>query len=200
MLHGVDVARYQPSQSASPDPHREFCIGYVGRLTTEKNVHALLQIERKLISTGAKNYRFLIVGEGGQENWLRSHLQKAEFTGVLRGDALTAAYSRMDVLVFPSLTDTFGLVILEAMGSGVPVILSAETGKRVGVQDNVSGLLSNDFAASTLQLMHDEALRKAMGEAAHAFACTQGWDVVFTRLYQTYEEGLRVEMEKGSPV
>ena len=134
----------------------------MGRLTTEKNVQALVEIEQKLISAGAKNYRFLIVGEGGQENWVRSHLQKAKFTGVLNGDALAAAYRSLDVLVFPSLTDTFGLVILEAMASGVPVILSEETGKRIGVQDNVSGFLSDDFAASTLRLMHDEALRKAM--------------------------------------
>ena len=200
MLHGVDLERYKPAPCALPDGGREFCIGYVGRLTTEKNVQALVDTEQKMMAAGEKNYRFLIVGEGGQESWLRSHLQRAELTGVLHGDALAAAYQRMDVLVFPSQTDTFGLVLLEAMASGVPVVLTAETGKRVRVEDGISGLLSSDFAGSTLRLMHEPALREAMGKAAHAFACTQGWDMVFTHLYQTYEEGLRVEMQKSSAV
>ena len=87
--------------------------------------------------------------------------------GVLRGAELAAAYQRMDCFVFPSLTDTFGLVILEAMASGVPVILSPETGARVGVQDGVSGLLSQDFTASLQRLMHDSRSPR------HGSRCTQ---------------------------
>ena len=62
------------------------------------------------------------------------HMKYAEIPGVLRGAELAAAYSRMDAFVFPSLTDTFGLVILEAMASGVPVIVNPETGLRVGIE------------------------------------------------------------------
>ena len=193
MLHGVDLRRYQPptAEEASAAQGRPFCIGYVGRLTTEKNVRVLAEIEQTLIAAGETNFRFLIVGEGGQEGWLRSHMHRAEIAGVLRGDDLAAAYQRMDVFVFPSLTDTFGLVILEAMASGVPVIVRPEAGKRVGVEDGVSGFLSEDFAADVRRLMSDGCLRKKMGVAAHAFANTQGWDMVFSDLYRVYAAGLR---------
>ncbi len=201
MLHGVDLTRYRPLPQEETDRQRgrPFCIGYVGRLTTEKNVRVLAEIEQRLIGAGEKNYQFLIVGEGGQERWLRRHLQRAKIAGVLRGDDLAAAYRRMDVLVFPSLTDTFGLVILEAMASGVPVILSPETGRRAGVVDGVSGFLSEDFAADVQRVMNDACLRKSMGEAAQSFAKTQGWDMVFRELYRTYAEGLRT-VEAGRQV
>jgi glycosyltransferase involved in cell wall biosynthesis len=190
MPHGVDLSGYSPV--AKPSGDRPFCIGYVGRLTTEKNIRCLVDLEQKLIAAGEKNYQFLIVGEGGQQAWLRRHLQRAEITGVLRGQELAAAYQRMDAFVFPSLTDTFGLVILEAMASGVPVILAPETGRRVGIVDGVSGFLSDDFAASMLQLMHNRALLESMAAAARHFAKINSWEGVFEQLYHTYQIGLDI--------
>jgi glycosyltransferase involved in cell wall biosynthesis len=151
-----------------------------------------VELDRKLSAAGETNYRFLIVGEGGQQSWLKKNLPGAEIPGVLRGKDLAEAYTQMDAFVFPSLTDTFGLVILEAMASGVPVILSPETGTRVGIKDGISGFLSNDFAASLKQLMHHHELRLEMGEAARKFANTQSWHHVFENLYQTYSEGLTI--------
>jgi phosphatidylinositol alpha 1,6-mannosyltransferase len=192
MLHGVDLAQYRPTPPGNRGD-RPFCIGYVGRLTTEKNVRLLLEIERKLIAAGERNYKFLIVGEGGQQNWLRKHLQSAELTGVRRGEELAAAYDRMDAFVFPSRTDTFGLVILEAMACGIPVILAPETGKRVGIEDGVSGFLSDDFAASLQRLMHDHLLRLAVSCAARQFARDNSWHLVFEQLYGTYARGLTID-------
>ena len=189
MQHGVDLNQYSPGPERS-DPNQPFCIGYVGRLTAEKNVRLFAELDRKLRAAGEQNYQFLIVGDGGQQRWLQSNLQSAEMPGVLRGAELAAAYQRMDCFVFPSLTDTFGLVILEAMASGVPVILSPETGARVGVQDGVSGLLSQDFTTSLQHLMHDIPVRLAMGRAARKLALTNSWDVVFEQLYETYAQGL----------
>jgi phosphatidylinositol alpha 1,6-mannosyltransferase len=101
MAHGVDLTKYHPAQPGSRGNH-SFCIGYVGRLTTEKNVRLFVDIEHKLVAAGERNYKFLIVGEGGQQSWLRKHLQSAELSGVLRGEALAAAYVRMDAFVFRS--------------------------------------------------------------------------------------------------
>jgi glycosyltransferase involved in cell wall biosynthesis len=193
MLHGVDLSRYKPAPLTNDKVGRPFCIGYVGRLTTEKNVRNLAIVEEKLIAKGEHDYRFLIVGEGGQESWLREHLKRAEVAGVLRGENLAAAYRQMDVLVFPSRTDTFGLVLLEAMASGVPVILAPETGRRVGVEDGVSGFLTEDVAESVLRLMHDPPARESMGRAAHNFASTQGWDRVFNELYRTFGSALHIQ-------
>lgn len=189
MEHGVDPDEFSPGLHAR-NGNRPFCIGYVGRLTTEKNVRVFVDLERKLLAEGERNYKFLLVGEGGQHRWLRKHLQNAELPGVLRGEDLAAAYRRMDVFVFPSRTDTFGLVILEAMASGVPVILAPETGRRIGIQDHVSGFLSDDFPMSIRCLMHNPDLREAMSRAARQFANGRCWQSVFEQLYRTYAEGL----------
>jgi glycosyltransferase involved in cell wall biosynthesis len=97
------------------------------------------------------------------------------------------------VFVFPSRTDTFGLVLLEAMASGVPVVVSPETGARVGVQHGVTGFHAPDlhsFTESVRQLMNSETLRQGIGAAARVFSCSRGWNGVFEQLYLTYEWGL----------
>jgi len=193
--HGVDLEGFKPApESHSAD--RPFCIGYVGRLTTEKNVRLFAELERKLIAAGEQNFGFLIVGEGGQQRWLEKHLRRAELPGVLRGEHLAAAFHQMDAFVFPSRTDTFGLVILEAMASGVPVILAPETGQRIGIDSGVSGFLSEDFTASLQLLMHKPELRDSMSRAARAFAQNNSWDHVFEQLYDTYAEGLSITNQR----
>ncbi len=191
MEHGVDVDRFSPA-------HRErtngrFCVGYVGRLTPEKNVREFAELERRLVAAGEKNFRLLLVGEGSEREWLKRNLKFGELPGILRGERLAAAFASMDAFVFPSLTDTFGLVILEAMASGVPVIVSPDTGARVGVHDGQAGFLSNDFAANVLALMRDDQVRKRMGCEARRFACSRVWRDVFRDLYETYAAGLETE-------
>ncbi len=191
MGHGVDLQGFRPLPHLR-DGSQPFCIGYVGRLTTEKNVRIFAELEKRLLASGETNYKFLIVGEGGQQKWLEKHLQRVEMTGVLRGQALADAYSRMDAFVFPSLTDTFGLVILEAMASGVPVIAAPEVGSRVGIEDGVSGFLSNDFVAGLQLLMRDDDLRQRMSVGARKFANRNSWNMVFEQLYETYASGLSI--------
>ena len=191
MDHGVDLQSFQPSTEAQR-VDKPFCIGYVGRLTTEKNVRLFAELEQKLKAAGRFNFKFLIVGDGGQQRWLENHLQQAEFPGVLRGPELAAAYQRMDAFVFPSKTDTFGLVILEAMASGLPVILNREPGRRIGIEDGICGFLTDDFCPALLRLMDDRGLQNSMSQAARKFATSRSWDFVFDGLYHTYAEGLRV--------
>ena len=74
--------------------------------------------------------RFTIVGAGSEREWLRRHMLRAEFAGVLRGDALADAYAQMDIFAFPSETDTAGNAVLEAMASGVPAVVMAPGGQR----------------------------------------------------------------------
>ena len=88
---------------------------------------------------GVTNFRFVIVGHGGDEAWLREHLPGAEFTGVLRGEALATAYANMDLFVFPSHTDTFGNVVLEALASGVPAIVTPDGGPRTIIGNSKTG-------------------------------------------------------------
>ncbi len=189
MGHGVDLQRFK-MRTVARRTGQPFCIGYVGRLTAEKNVRAMARVEAELTAQGEQNFRFLVVGAGGQEKWLRKSLRKAEFAGVLRGEALAQAYASMDVLIFPSETDTFGLVVLEAMASGVPVCLGRDSGRRIGVEDGVTGFVSEDYAAGVRRLMDEPNLRMQMGHAARVFACGHGWGATFDGLYDTYAMGL----------
>ena len=188
MMHGVDGGRFAGSpRDKSNDP---FCIGWVGRLTPEKNVRAFVELERGLLAAGVAGYRMLMVGDGSEVGWLRSHLRHAEFTGFLEGSELVNAYAAIDVFVFPSKTDTFGLVVLEAMAMGIAVVLSKEAGERVGIRNGIEGLCSGDLCADVRQLMESASLRKSMGQAAIEFAQARSWDRVFDDLYRTYELGL----------
>ena len=191
MPHGVDTVRFTPARRRPRD--KVFSIGYVGRLTPEKNVRLFVELEQRLLAAGQRDFRLVLIGEGSEREWLNSHLQHGDAPGILRGDALADAFADMDVFVFPSHTDTFGLVILEAMASGVPVVVSPETGARVEVQPGVTGFLADGvagFTQSILHLMASEELRQNMSAAARQFACTRSWSGVFEHVYATYQERL----------
>lgn len=191
MAHGVDPEVFSPSRRTRRTG--SFCIGYVGRLTPEKNVRFMARLEHNLLAAGQRNFNFLLVGEGSDKEWLRKNLQSGQFPGALHGDALAEAFANMDVFVFPSRTDTFGLVLLEAMASGVPVVVSPEAGRNAGVQHGVSGFHAEDLDSvtqSVLQLMKSEAVRREMGAAAREFGRSKTWSSVFQQLYGTYATGL----------
>jgi len=187
MAHGVDLDSYSPALRSPCN--RPFRIGYVGRLTAEKNVRAFADLERRLLAAG-KEFEILMVGDGGESHWLKKNLRRVELPGTLRGAELAAAFASMDVFVFPSQTDTFGLVVLEAMASGVPVAVSSETGARIGFREGVHGFSNGDYANNVLALLSDEKLRRRMGAEARLFACSHSWRSVFEQLYETYVEGL----------
>jgi len=191
MAHGVDIEAYSPQRRSRHDS--TFRIGYVGRLTPEKNVRLFADLEKSLLARGQRDFRFMLIGEGNERDWLRKNLEFGEMPGVLRGEALAEAFANMDAFVFPSQTDTFGLVLLEAMASGVPVLVSPETGARVGIRHGVTGLFAPDLhvlTESILQLMNNAPWRQRMGAAARVSTCSRAWAGVFEQLYRTYECGL----------
>ena len=127
MSRGVNTDVFTPARRRGPNAIVN--IGYVGRLSAEKDVRLLPQIESELDAEGL-DVRFTIVGEGSEREWLRRRMMRAQFTGVLRGEALADAYAQMDIFAFPSETDTVGNVVLEAMASGVPAVVMAAGGQR----------------------------------------------------------------------
>ena len=192
MQRGVDTELFAPGRRRRGRDDGAFVMGYVGRLSIEKNVALLVRIERELAAMGVGGVRFLIVGHGDEEEMLRRELQAAEFAGVLRGEMLAAAYADMDLLVFPSHTDTFGNVVLEALASGVPAIVTPDGGPKYIVRDGETGCVVADdgFAGAIAELVRDRArggsrLRE-MGEAARASAVDCSWDAVFSRVYAAY--------------
>ncbi|HZP05626.1 MAG TPA: glycosyltransferase [Terracidiphilus sp.] len=189
MPRGVDAELFNPLKRSSKAPSGGAVLGFVGRLSVEKNIALLVEIEQELERMGIENFRFLIVGHGGDEAWLRERLRRAEFTGVLRGEELSAAYASMDLFVFPSHTDTFGNVVLEALASGVPAIVTPDGGPRTIVRDHQTGRIVQDeeFAAAIAAILANPAEHAAMRTAARVYALTASWDSVFEGVYAAYE-------------
>ena len=189
MPRGVDAELFHPARRARKAGDDEFVLGFVGRLSIEKNVVQLVAVQDELERMGMTNFRFLIVGHGAEEQWLRERLHRAEFAGVLRGEALSTAYANMDLFVFPSHTDTFGNVILEAMASGVPAIVTPDGGPATIVRDGQTGRIVPDeqFSAAVAEILTDPAKHKTMREAARAYAEKASWDAVFDGVYDAYE-------------
>ena len=189
MPRGVDAELFSPAKRRRGAAGKETVLGFVGRLSIEKNVGLLVKVQKELERMGLENFRFRIVGHGGDEVWLREQLPDAEFTGVLRGEELAAAYAGMDVFVFPSHTDTFGNVVLEALASGVPAIVTPDGGPCTIVRDGVTGRIVPDaeFTEAVMEILSDPAQHERMRQAARAYALTASWDSVFEGVYAGYE-------------
>jgi glycosyltransferase involved in cell wall biosynthesis len=198
MSRGVNTDVFTPARRCGPNAIVN--IGYVGRLSAEKNVRLLQAVEAELDTEGL-DVRFTIVGDGSEREWLRQHMLRAEFTGVLRGDALANAYAQMDIFAFPSETDTVGNVVLEAMASGVPAVVMAAGGQRFMVEAGQSAIVANspdDFVQGVRRLVKNRRRREAMGIAARARAVELlSWDRIFIEICNAYEVAM-TGAEKGS--
>jgi len=185
MERGADTVTFDPRKRDRTDGL--FTLGFVGRVTPEKSVRVLVEVERALIAAGMEDYQFVIVGDGNEREWLRQNLRRAQFSGVLRGEALARAYANMDLLVFPSRTDTFGNVVVEAFASGVPAVVTAEGGPKFIVDSGVTGLVgTDDLAAHAVQIAVNPRLHRSMCAAARAKALSMSWDRVFESVYEAY--------------
>lgn len=190
MPRGVDAELFDPARQTRKSEDRTRILGFVGRLSVEKNIGLLVRIEEALVRKGVEDFRFLIIGHGGDEAWLRRRLKRAEFAGVLRGEALARAYARMDLFVFPSHTDTFGNVVLEALASGVPAIVTPDGGPRTIVRDGETGRIVPDdvFSEAIAGLLADPERVAKMSQAARTYALGASWDSVFEGIYAAYQE------------
>jgi len=201
MSHSVDPMRFSPKfRDRQPGPFR---IGYVGRLTPEKNVRVLASLEKALIAMGHRDFQTVIVGEGAEGKWLRKNMRQAEFTGVLTEKELSRAFANIDVLAFPSETETFGLVVLEALASGVPAIVTARGGPKFTVQHGKTGFVANnfhEFVACTAILLTQPELLRSMSEAARRYALSTSWERIFEGMYEAYDRCLYATSVAGPGV
>ena len=189
MPRGVEAGLFSPAhRTRSSEPAGEFVLGFVGRLSVEKNIQLLARVHAELLARRIDNFRFLVVGQGAEEAWLRERMPRATFTGVLRGTALAEAYANMDLFLFPSHTDTFGNVVLEAMASGVPAVVTPHGGPCHLVRDGETGHVAEDtgFTEAIVAAMADPARHAAMRIAARTYALGASWDAVFDGVYDGY--------------
>lgn len=188
MRRGVDTELFSPVKRARQNAL--FTIGYVGRLTPEKNVRLLAALEKGLLAAGLRDFRFVIAGAGSERSWLERQMQATQFVGVLHGEALARMYANLDLFVFPSRTDTFGNVVLEAQASGVPAVVSDQGGPKFIIRDGETGLVANGdsgFLDAVIRLMTQPDRHRRMRDAARELACHASWERIFEQVYQAYE-------------
>ncbi len=192
MTRGIDTELFSPLRRTVNDWILR--LGYVGRTTPEKNVRFLRDLETGLQLAGAPPFRFLIVGDGSEREWLGRNLSAADLPGILRGEALAEAYANMDVFTFPSRTDTFGNVVLEAFASGTPAVVTAAGGPKFIVRDALTGFVAPpaaDSCAHPPRRLGHAHLRPPWGRAARQQALGESWDAAFEQVYEGYAAGIR---------
>ncbi|MGB0672111.1 MAG: glycosyltransferase family 4 protein [Rhodospirillales bacterium] len=158
---GVDTALFRPRPKDWLDLPRPIQV-YVGRVAIEKNIEAFLRLK----TPGTK----MVVGDGPQMAELKRKYPDVHFAGVKTGEDLAAHYAAADLFVFPSRTDTFGLVLLEAMASGLPVAAYPVPGPLDVVNGSGAGVLDEDLGRAV------EAALKIPPQIARSYAETFSWD------------------------
>jgi len=184
----------------------DIVVTFISRLVWEKGLSVYVDVVTRLREAGFP-IRALIVGEGPARAGLEAQLpDDSVFTGYLEGEDLARAFACSDVFLFPSDTETFGNVTLEAMASGVPAVCADATGSATLVNHGTTGLLArprdvDDFFEHTLRLVADAGLRASFGAAARQAAEPYDWDVVLARLHGYYREVLSASdvREEGRP-
>lgn len=200
MARGVDADLFTPARRTAED--NIFRIGYVGRLRAEKNVRVLVDVEKVFLDAGVDDFEMLIVGEGTERPYLERHMRKARFTGFLDGERLAGAFANMDVLVFPSETDTFGNVVTEGNASGVPAIVSDKGGPKFIVREGETGYIAKtpeEFARYAMSLYRNRDHLTRMKQASRESALSRSWDSIFESVYDAYEETIRLSRDVRTP-
>jgi glycosyltransferase involved in cell wall biosynthesis len=163
---GVDLDLFRPDPREDWGLKRPIFL-YVGRVAVEKNIEAFLRLDLP----GSK----VVVGDGPQRAALERQFPGAHFAGVRHGEALARAYAGADVFVFPSLTDTFGLVILESLACGTPVAAFPVTGPRdvLGSAPDI-GAIDTDLRAAALRALNaDRAACRTYAERFSWRSCAE---------------------------
>src|SRR5437667_1634093 len=160
---------------------------YVGRISREKDLDVLADAYRRLRAEDLPVQLF-VVGHGPYAEAFAESLPEAFFTGYLTGKELATAYASADIFVFPSTTDTFGNVIIEAQASGVPVVVSDSGGPKELVEDKANGLITrshdvDDFTSAIRTLVTDPALRERMGNRARKSVIDLSWPSAFRKFW-----------------
>jgi glycosyltransferase involved in cell wall biosynthesis len=200
---GVDTRRFSPTlRTPGLLPEGSVNVLYSGRIEREKGIELLADA---FLTARAQEpaLRLVVAGGGAAEGYLRERLgDAATFLGWLRGDELARVYASADVFVFPSATDTFGQVVIEAQASGLPIAAVAAGGPLTLIEDRASGLLCapspEAMAGAILELSRSSLLRSRLAKTAVAAARKRSWERALDRLAFAYRRGLGLSGATGA--
>ncbi len=166
---------------------------YVGRVVIEKDLDILIDVY-DLLARRRPECTLAVVGDGPFLSHMKNKLPHPNvvFTGVLLGKDLSQAFASSDIFVFPSTTDTFGNVVLEAMASGLPVVVTDRGGPKEIVQNGRTGQVAKGRNVAQLlqsieSLIDDPELRQSMSLNCRSFAETRSWEHIYQDLWNSQE-------------
>lgn len=202
---GIDTEQFNPSkrngfwQNHFHLKKNTFKLLYVGRVSKEKNLDTLSKAYQN-ISQVRDDVQLIVVGDGPYLASMQQHLQKTEvcFTGLLQGEDLAQAYASSDIFLFPSSTDTFGNVVLEAQASGLPVIVTDQGGPQENIVNDETGLVvpAHDHQALSSAVMHllnTPTLLEEMKSNARTYTEDRSLDQAFLQSWDMYHNTLDIK-------
>ncbi|WP_432737878.1 glycosyltransferase [Maridesulfovibrio sp. FT414] len=196
---GVDIKRFTPEKrngfySGRFRVKEAVKLLYVGRVSREKNLDVLTEAFRT-ISPIRPELHLVVVGDGPYQAEMRERLEgyPVTFTGYLDGEELAQCYASSDVFVFPSATDTFGNVVLEAQASGLPVIVTDFGGPCENIIEDKTGLIveagnSDALARAIVRLSDHPELLQYMKHSARVYTENRSFDAEFLKTWTMYED------------
>ncbi len=194
---GIDADKFSPKHKnpklrATLGNEGELLFLYVGRIAAEKNLDTLLESIELVNMTHSGKAKFIFTGDGPYMETLKSkNIPNIIMTGQKKGRELSEIYASCDAFVFPSGTETFGNVLLEAMASGLPSLCVNSGGVLDFAKDNVNSLIcrcrdKTSIAEGIIKLIENEALRKKLAGGGLLTANAKSWNLVFGGLIQNY--------------
>ncbi len=198
---GVDQSLFSPERSdeqwkSEMGLDGKKTILFVSRLVRVKGIETLANTY-DLFQERNPEYKFVIVGSGPDEAYLKERMPQAIFTGKKTGKELAKIYASNDVFMFPSVTETFGNVVLEALASGLPVVAAAEGGPLDIVTHELNGFhvtprTPEEFYEKLKLLLVDDNLRNKMSYEAVQYAESQSWEAIARQLFNIYRDYSRI--------
>ncbi len=208
---GVDIQLFQPERrnnglraswmNGGNNDEGKTVLLYTGRISWEKNLRLLIRAYREM---DHQSYHLVMVGDGPALQEVKQELATVPvtFTGYLQGDELSEVYASADIFTFPSQTETFGQVVLEAMASGLPIVGLQSEGVGDLVEDGKTGYLldatslteeeqAHKYRHLVERLSENQQLRRTMANAAMRAASLRTWNASMQNLLQGYEETIR---------
>jgi len=211
---GIDTSHFNPEYknnelrktlSSSSD---KFIFLYVGRLSAEKSLDLLIQAAAEVERLHPGKATFVFTGDGPYTKIINNSIKSGSLpnivlTGFKSGKELSEIYASADCFVFPSGTETFGNVVLEAMASRLPVVGVGSGGVTDFLSHNQNSLLcapedTQGFSNNLITIMEDENLCKRLGKSAYETALSRNWNTIFDGLVETYADVIKKDSRKTS--
>ncbi|MBN2122989.1 MAG: glycosyltransferase family 1 protein, partial [Deltaproteobacteria bacterium] len=208
---GIDIRRFHPSKRNGFFKSRfnvggeEIKLLYVGRVSREKDLPLLVESFRTLVKNRA-GIRLIVVGDGPYLTEMQAALRglPVTFTGFLEGEDLAQAYASGDIFIFPSTTDTFGNVVLEAQASGLPVLVTDRGGPRENMIPGKTGFIvpagdGRSFTEKAMLLINEPGLLAKMKREARRYMENRSFEASYMELWESYRTCDPCRENEGEP-